>query len=157
MAAPLAPWQKPWLALAALALLAGSPARAEEGKPDPAATRQYAVASGLHGKKLYGPAARRWQQFIDAHPKDPRLANAYHHLGACQLQDGQPARAAQTFRTLIEKFPRSEARDAAHFNLGLALYHVGLGSKKPDDLRSAARAFAEVPARFPKSFIRKMR
>jgi cellulose synthase operon protein C len=151
MAAPLAPWQKPWLALAAFALLAGPPAPAEEAKPDPEATRQYAVASGLQARKLYARAARRWQQFIDSYPKDPRLANAYHHLGACQLHDRQPAKAAETFRTLIEKFPRSETRDAAHFNLGLALYHVGLTSKKPDDLRSAARAFAEVPERFPRS------
>src|SRR5262249_43100194 len=68
-----------------------------------------------------------------------------------QLQDKQPAKAAGTFRTLIEKFPRSESLDAAHFNLGLALYNVGLASQKPDDLRTAARAFAEVPARFAKS------
>src|SRR5262249_51235559 len=41
--------------------------------------------------------------------------------------------------------------DAAHFNLGLALYNVGLASNKPDDLRTAGKAFAEVPARFAKS------
>jgi TolA-binding protein len=135
-----------------LLLLAFSlPAPAQPSKPDPAATRQYAVAAGLQSKKLYAQAARRWQQFIDGHPKDPRLVNAYHHLGACQLHDGQPAQAARTFRTLIDKFPKADSLDAAHFNLGLALYNVGLASSKPDDLRAAARAFAEVPARFAKS------
>src|SRR5690242_17267282 len=122
MAVSLSPWQKPWLALVSLALLAASPAPAEEARPDPAATRQYAVAAGLQGKKLYSQAARRWRQFIEAFPKDPRLANAYHHLGTCLLHDRQPAKAAETFRTLIAKFPTSESRDAAHFNLGLALY-----------------------------------
>ena len=45
------------LLLAALALLAGPTAGAEEGKPDPAATRQYAVAAGLQSKKLYAQAS----------------------------------------------------------------------------------------------------
>src|SRR5205807_598946 len=49
------------------------------------------------------------------------------------------------------KFPSSESLDTAHFNLGLALYDIGLSSQKADDLRAAARAFAEVPARFAKS------
>jgi TolA-binding protein len=139
------------LALAVLVYFAHPPARSQEDKQDPAATREYAVAAGLQGKQLYSQAARRWQQFIDTYPKDPRLVNAYHHLGTCQLHDQQAAEAVKTFRALIEKFPKAETLDAAHFNLGLALYNLGLGSKKADDLRTAARAFAEVPARFPKS------
>src|SRR4051812_9708657 len=136
--------------IASLVLMTGSLVLSQEAKPDPAATRQYAVAAGLQSKKLYAEAVRRWQQFIDTYPKDPRLANAYHHLGACLLHDKQPAKAAQTFRTLIDKFPKSDSLDAAHFNLGLALYNVGLASNKPDDLRAAARAFAEVSTKFAK-------
>src|SRR5437660_3530576 len=143
------PW--PWLAVAALALLASSPLPAQQDKPDPAATREYAVAAGLQSKQLYTQAARRWQKFIETYPKDPRLANAWHHLGTCQLNDQQPAEAARTFRTLTEKFPKSESLDAAHFNLGLALYNVALASKKTEDVRAAARAFAEVAGKFPKS------
>jgi TolA-binding protein len=144
----------------ALALLAGASlpvaaqAAQQEEKPDAAATREYAVAAGLQSKQLYPQAARRWQKFIETYPKDARLVNAYHHLGACQLNDpqaGGAADAVKTFRTLIEKFPQSDALDAAHFNLGLALYNVGLASKKAEDLQAAAKAFAEVPARFAKS------
>lgn len=141
----------PWLMLATLALFASSPLPVYAQKPDPAATREYAVAAGLQSKQLYGQAARRWRTFIETYPKDSRLANAYHHLGACQLHDRQAAEAVRTFRTLLEKFPRSAALDAAHFNLGLALYDIGLASKKAEDLRAAARAFAEVPARFARS------
>jgi TolA-binding protein len=145
------PAPKLWLTLTALGLLAGAATPAAEPKPDPAATRQYAVAAGFQSKKLYAQAARRWQQFIAAYPKDFRLAKAYHHLGSCHLHDRQPANAAQTFRTLIEKFPRSESLDAAHFNLGLALYNIGLASQQAKDFRTAASAFAEVPTRFAKS------
>ena len=119
-----------------LASWAASPLPAQDKKPDPAATREYAVAAGLQSKQLYAQAARRWEKFIKTYPADSRLANAYHHLGACQLNDHQPAEAVKTFRTLIEKFPKSESLDAAHFNLGLALYNVGLASKKADDLRA---------------------
>jgi TolA-binding protein len=148
------PSLKPWLVIGGLAWLAGgapSPLLGQSQKPDPAATRDYAVAAGLQSKQLYAQAARRWQKFIAAYPKDPRLVNAYHHLGACQLNDNQPVQAAATFRSLIEKFPKAESLDAAYFNLGLALYNTGLASKKAEDLKAAARAFAEVPARFAKS------
>ena len=136
-----------WLALAVLP----GPAAAQAEKTDLKATREYAVAAGLESRHLYAQAARRWQQFVQAHPKHPRLVNAYHHLGTCQLHDKQPGEAAKTFRILIEKFPAAASLDAAHFNLGLALYHVGLASGKADDLRAAARAFAAVPARFTRS------
>src|SRR5436309_12951114 len=145
------PTPGPWLALAALALLVSFSLSAQLDKPDPAATREYAVAAGLQSKQLYTQAARRWQKFIETYPKDPRLANAWHHLGTCQLNDQQPAEAVRTFRTLIEKFPRDESLAAAHFNLALALYNTALASKKTEDVRAAARAFAEVPAKFPKS------
>jgi TolA-binding protein len=140
-----------WFAFALLALSAAIPAPADEAKTDPAATREYAVAAGLQSKQLYPQAARRWQHFLMTYPNDPRLENAYHHLGTCQLHDRQPAEAAKTFRALLDKFPQFEARDAAQFNLGLALYDVGLASKKTEDLQAAARALAEVPTRFPKS------
>src|SRR5215472_16228303 len=87
-----------WLAVAVLVLAASPPLLAREGNPDPAATRQYAVASGLQSKQLYAQAARRWQQFIETYPKDARLPNAYYHLGTCQLHDQKPAEAAKTFR-----------------------------------------------------------
>lgn len=134
-----------WLPLAVFVLVAAEP------KPDPAATRDYAVAVGLEARQLYDQAAQRWQKFIATYPKDSRLVHAYHHLGACQLKGRQPAAAARTFATLIDKFPKSDTLDAAHFNRGLALYDVGLASKKADDLRTAAGVFAVVEARFPRS------
>ena len=120
MASFPSPAPQPWLALAALAVLTGLSGVARAEQPDPAATREYAVAAGLQSRQLYAQAARRWQKFIETSPRDSRRVNAYHHLGACQLHDRQPAQAAGTFRTLIEKFPRSGSADAAHFNLGLA-------------------------------------
>ena len=139
-----------WVALFLLSAVLPH-ADAQEVKLDPAATRDYAVAAGLQNKQLYPQAIQRWQKFLQTYPNDPRLANAHNHLGTCQLQDNKFADAAATFRTVLAKYPKFESLDATQFNLGLALYNVGLDSKKPTDLQSASAAFAEVPVKFPKS------
>lgn len=142
-----------WVALLLLGstLAATRVAEGQEVKVDPAATRDYAVAAGLQNKQLYAQAIQRWQKFLQTYPTDPRLANAHNHLGTCQLQDNKFAEAAATFRTVVTKFPKFDSLDATHFNLGLALYNIGLDSKKPADLQAASQAFAEVSARFAKS------
>jgi TolA-binding protein len=132
-------------------LASARPAGAQEAKLDPAATRDYAVAAGLQNKQLHAQAIQRWQKFIQTYPNDPRLANAHNHLGTCQLQDKKYAEAAATFRTVQTRFPKFESLDATQFNLGLALYNIGLDSKKPADLEAARAAFAEVPVKFAKS------
>ncbi|HEV7222543.1 MAG TPA: tetratricopeptide repeat protein [Pirellulales bacterium] len=130
---------------------AGQPAPAEEPKADSAATREYAVATGLQNKQLYPQAAARWQKFIETFRGDARLDRAHFHLGACQLQAGEPAKAAAAFRTLLQNYPNFAARDAAQYNLATALYKTGLQSKRPEDLRLAGEAFAQLVATYPQS------
>src|SRR5262249_54468977 len=139
------------LLLAMWTSLAASQGVAQDVKLDPAATRDYAVAAGLQNKQLYPQAIQRWQKFIQTYPNDPRLANALNHMGTCQLQDKSYTDAVATFRTVLTKFPKFESLDAAQFNIGLALYNIGLDSRKAQDLQTAAQAFAEVPAKFAKS------
>lgn len=129
----------------------GRPAPAEEPKADSAATREYAVATGLQNKQLYPQAAARWQKFIETFPSDARLDRAHFHLGACQLHAGEPIKAAATFRTLLKNYPNFAARDAAQYNLATALYKVGLQSKRPEDLKLAGEAFAQLVAAYPES------
>jgi cellulose synthase operon protein C len=142
-----------WVALFLLGavLTATQETVAQEIKLDPAATRDYAVAAGLQNKQLYAQAVQRWQKFIQTYPNDPRLAHAHNHLGTCQLQDAKYADAVATFRALQTKFPKFESLDATQFNIALALYNIGLDSKKPADLQTAMAAFGEVPAKFAKS------
>jgi TolA-binding protein len=139
----------PVLALAILSAVCSPVARGQ--KLDPAATLTYGLALKLQNQGLYPEATRHWQEFIGSYQKDPRLANAYHHLGACQLHERKFPEAARTLRTLTEKFPTFESLDAARFNLALALYNIAQGSKKAEELRQAAAAFAGVAAKFPKS------
>lgn len=141
------------LRIAALLIVAFSEVAAARGEEplDPAATREYAVAVGLQSKKLYTQAAERWRKYVEAYPKDPRIAEAWHHFGVCLMQEKKYADAAAVFRAGLERFPKFESLDATNYNLGLALYNVGRESEKAKDYRDAAKAFAELVVRFPKS------
>ncbi|OYV87874.1 MAG: hypothetical protein B7Z73_09485, partial [Planctomycetia bacterium 21-64-5] len=125
--------------------------RAQDAKPENAATRDYAVAVGLENRQLYPQAAARWQKFIDTYRGDARLDRANYHLGTCQLQAGEAEKAAATYRKLLAAFPNFNARDAAQFNLAMALYQIGLKSMKPEDSKAAADAFAAVVSGYPQS------
>src|SRR6185437_7017376 len=111
------------LAWTALILhLASVAVEAQDAKPDNAATRDYAVAVGLENKRLYPQAATRWQKFIDTYRSDARLDRAHYHLATCQLQAGEAEKAAATYRNLLATFAGFKDRDAAQFNLSMALY-----------------------------------
>lgn len=125
--------------------------KAQEVPLDPAAVRQYNLAVGLQNKKLYAQAAVRWAAFIKDYAKDPRVPNAYHSLGICQLQDNKLTEAAASFRFVIANYPKFTALDASQFNLALVLYNVASTSKKPEDYRAASAAFAEVAAKYAQS------
>lgn len=142
---------KGWGIWACLGLLIAGSAAVAQPEADSAATRDYAVAAGMQGKKLYAQAAQRWQRFIQTYPNDSRLDRAHHYLGICQLQLKQFAEAAATFRTVLANYPNFASRDAAQFNLGVALYNQALASGKAEELRTAADAFAAVAAGYPQS------
>lgn len=124
---------------------------ADEAPVDAAAVRQYNLAVGLQNKKLYAQAAQKWAAFIQGYPKDPRLPNAHHYLGICQLQENKLPEAAACFRTVLTMFPTFAARDASQFNLGLVLYNMASTSKKPEDWKAALAALAEVNAKYAES------
>ncbi len=141
------------MAFVAIGLVAGvNWARAADEAPvDAPAVRQYNLAVGLQNKKLFAQAGQRWSAFIKDFPKDPRLANAHHYLGICQLQENKLPEAAASFRTVLTTFPTFAGRDGSQFNLGLVLYNVAGASKKPDDWKAALAAFAEVNAKYAES------
>ena len=124
---------------------------AQDEVADAQATRKYSVALGFQKKKLFDQAAPRWQQFIQTYPQHKRTPTAYHHLGVCQIQQQKHAEAANTFRTILSKFPQFTALDSTHFNLGLAIYNAALASQKPADFNQAATTFGEVSAKFGNS------
>lgn len=142
-------WQA-W-AGAGLLIAACTAAGAQQPQTESAATRDYAVAAGMQGKKLYVQAAQRWQRFLQSYPNDSRVDRARHYLGICQLQLGEFTAAAETFRAVLANHPNFVSRDAAQFNLGLALYNQALATGKPEELRAAADAFGAVASGYPQS------
>ena len=126
----------------------GSELRAQESE---AATRQFAVAVGFQNQKLYDAAIDEWQTFLTKFDKDPRVDKATHYQGTCQLQAKQYAKAAATFASVLEKYPKFELLDQSILNCGTAWYSLAQESKKPDDYAKAEAFFVRLSKDFPKS------
>ena len=113
-------------------------------KLDPLATQKYAIAVGLHRGRLYDRAIEKWKEFLNKHSKDPRVPKALHYLGACQMESGKLTEAIATFRRALKDHPKAELRSATEHNLALTLYKAAKKSKKAQDFKTAAQAFAKV-------------
>ena len=118
---------------------------------NPEATRQYAVAYGFQTKKLFAQAIPRWTEFLKAFPQDTRVSNAHYQLGVCQLSEKKLPEATATFKLILATYPQFKHLDGAQFNLGLTLFQVAQTSKQPNDFKTAAAEFANVPAKFAQS------
>lgn len=119
--------------------------------PNPEATRQYAVAYGFQSKKLFAQAMPRWTEFLKAFPQDTRIPNAHYQLGVCQLNEKKLPEATATFKLILATYPQFKHLDGAQFNLGLTLFQTAQTSKQPNDFKTAAAEFANVPAKFAQS------
>ena len=118
---------------------------------NPEATRQYAVAYGFQSKKLFAQAMPRWAEFLKTFPQDTRVPNAHYQLGVCQLNEKKLPEATATFKLILATFPQFKHLDGAQFNLGLTLFQVAQTSKLPNDFKTAAAEFANVPTKFAQS------
>ncbi|MEK6215805.1 MAG: tetratricopeptide repeat protein, partial [Boseongicola sp.] len=132
---------------------------------DKAAARDYSVAFAFQKKKLYVPAAARWAKYIQAYPKDKRLASAHLNLGVCQFGQKTFDIAAKTFRAILQKYPQFQQRDRAQFNLGMSHYNIAIGfdavavksqavadqQKAATEFKKAAAEFALLPKQYAKS------
>lgn len=122
-----------------------------EAEETEAATRQYAVAVGFQNQKLYDSAIDEWKTFLKKFPDDPRVDRAQHYLGTCSLQEKQFVTAVAAFRTVVDKYPKSEMIGPSTLNLGLALYGIAQESEKPADYAKAGKVLSQMIAKFPKS------
>ncbi len=142
-----------------------SHASAQDVDAEKAAARDYSVAFAFQKKKLYVPAAARWAKYIQAYPKDKRLASAHLNLGVCQFGQKAFDVAAKTFREVLQKYPQFQQRDRAQFNLGMSHYNIAIGfdavaaksqaaadqQKAATEFKKAAAEFALLPKQYAKS------
>lgn len=142
------------LFLVALILGGAAWGRVPQAKSSAGATVAYNAALGQQKRQRYPQAAQLWQKFLKDFPHDPHAADAYYHLGTCQLQINKYQEAARTLRTLTTKFPMFAELDAARFNLGMALYRHARTAQQAEQAaawKAASRAFETLAAKHPKS------
>ncbi len=128
-----------------LALLAISPARVQaQAENSNAASRLYNNAAERQNLGQYDVAAQKWNEFIQKFPNDSRLDNVHYFLGLCLLKEKNFPEANKAFEIVISKYPKSTKLAACSYNRASALYQLAVGSKKSDDYKIAARAFADT-------------
>src|SRR6187549_436975 len=111
-------------------------AKAEGSSPE--AILAYREAANLQNNNAFDVAAEEWQKFLKDFPKDPLAAKAQHYLGVCQLQNKQPAKAADSFAAVIKEHPEFELLEDALLNLGSAQFAQAQAGKNELYVSAAA-------------------
>ncbi len=109
-----------------------------EGPPK----EQYDFARSLLFKGDFEKAARGFEEFIEAHPKQTLAANARYWLGETYYVRGDYRRAANIFMTGFKKAPKGNKATDTLLKLGMSL--IGLDKK-----RDACATFNKLAKDFP--------
>lgn len=63
----------------------------------------FSEAGTWHVDKHFAAAALAYQYIVDAYPQSSFAVESHYHIGECQIEQGQYARAEETFQRLIEQ------------------------------------------------------
>ena len=111
-------------------------------KSEVAAESQYKVGEARLEAKAYDQAVAAFQKTIDAFPGD-YADDALLGIGRAQFEQGQYAKAAKTFLSLPERFPKSPEKPRAVYDGGNSLFYA-------EDYTAALAAFDRVIATAPR-------
>jgi TolA-binding protein len=77
----------------------------------------YSAAESLYYRGQFEDAILAFQKFIDMHPRDKRVPDAYLKQGLSLIKIGRKGQAKFFFKTLIDKFPKSQEAKIAREEL----------------------------------------
>ena len=102
----------------------------------------YAEGYSLMQQKKYAEAESVLRAFMQAHPKDAKLADATYWLGESYLRRNQYGGAAEQYLKIYQTYPKAAVAPDAFYKLALSL--KGLNQKP-----QACAALAEWGRRYP--------
>ena len=128
---------------AAIPFATASSAPTSTGSIAPAKPQNtYAEGYSLMQQKKYAEAESVLRAFMQAHPKDAKLAEATYWLGESYLRRNQYAGAAEQFLKIYQSYPKASVAPEGFYKLALSL--KGLNQKP-----QACAALAEWGRRYP--------
>ncbi len=77
----------------------------------------YSAAESLYNRGEFEDAILAFQRFIDMYPRDKRVPDSYLKQGLSLVKIGRKEQAKFFFKTLIDKFPKSEEAKVARGEL----------------------------------------
>ena len=130
-------------ATAPIPFATASSAPASTGSIAPAKPQNtYAEGHSLVRQKKYSEAESVLRAFMQAHPKDAKIADATYWLGESYLRRNQYAGAAEQFLKIYQSYPKADIASEGLFKLALSL--KGLNQKS-----QACATLAEWGRRYP--------
>lgn len=134
------------LLLAACALLAATPAFAQEQDDSPEGLYRNALQNFTAGR--HAQAIPFFVQLIDIFGREPSLQaeieNAYYGLGCSYYNTGEYLECINTFTKMIELFPKSRTIDEA-------LFRIAAAHQFQENYEEAIKAYQQLTGTFPES------
>ena len=125
------------------------PAAESPAQSSPEALSIYTDAANYQNNGAFEVAVEEWTRFLDRFGTDPLAPKALHYLGVCQLQLKQYAKAAESFRQVVTKYPDFEQMEETCLNLGWCYYSLATAGDAAQ-YPLAAETFGKLAADHPK-------
>lgn len=126
----------------------GSPS--SQGRVSLEATAEYLAALKAFELGSYDVAAEGFRVFIQKHPQDARIAEAFFRLGLCEFHLRHFPQAAEAFSQAASRSADRQFQEDAKFNQGMSLL-AGAQQGMPNLSEAAVSTFEEFLRLYPKS------
>ncbi|MDX1964426.1 MAG: tetratricopeptide repeat protein [Pirellulales bacterium] len=135
--------------------LAQAPAtKAPAAESSAEAIQQFRLAVPLQNKGNYDLAVEEWETFLKQFPQDPLAPKARYYAGVCYQQLKQYDQAQAAYEQVLKEAPKFEQREAALFNLGLAMLanaRTKMGEAQTALYGRGAETLGQLVADYPQS------
>ncbi|MCA1951815.1 MAG: tol-pal system protein YbgF, partial [Hyphomicrobiales bacterium] len=110
------------------------------------ARSDYAYAKSLIDRGDYELAEGAFRDFLRAHPKDRRAAEAHFFLGESYLRRTRYREAAEQFLTVTSQYASAPRAPEAMLKLGIALRGLGANQEACGTFAQVGRKYPNAPA-----------
>jgi tol-pal system protein YbgF len=110
------------------------------------ARSDYAYAKSLIDRGDYELAEGAFRDFLRAHPKDRRVAEANFFLGESYLRRTRYREAAELFLTVSSQYASAPRAPEAMLKLGIALRGLGANQEACGTFAQVGRKYPNAPA-----------
>lgn len=108
-------------------------------------TEHFATAYRAYQASDYSRARALFREFISRYAQDANADNAQYWIGSSYLQENRPATALGELRKVLDQYQRSDASDAALFDMAEAFFRLHACTDARSTLDTLIRTYTTSP------------